>query len=69
MCAHYETVRRTRDKFHEIFDAEWPVQEPKPDMWPAYEGLFIRRPPELESADEAVPAREAVVGRWGWYPP
>ncbi len=65
MCAHYETVRRTREKFREIFDVTWPAQEPKPDMWPNYEGLFIRRPPEIESGDEAVPAREAVVGRWG----
>ena len=35
------------------------------DLWPRYPGEFIRRPPELESGDEAVPTRELVGGRWG----
>jgi len=37
----------------------------KMDMWPKYQGPFVRRPPERESADAAVPDLEAVAGRWG----
>lgn len=37
----------------------------KYDMWPRYPGVFIRRPVEHDAGDEAVPEREAVVGRWG----
>lgn len=32
---------------------------------PALPGAFIRRPVEQDTGDEAVPEREAVVGRWG----
>ncbi len=35
------------------------------NMWPRYPGVFIRRPAEHDAGDEAVPEREAVVGRWG----
>ena len=37
-------------------------------MWPKYEGVFVRKPPETDPYDEAVPAREAVAGRWGLVP-
>jgi hypothetical protein len=31
-------------------------------------GAFIRRPPEADSGDEAVPAIESLLGRWGLVP-
>ena len=34
-------------------------------MWPRYQGVFVRRPVEHDAGDDAVPEREAVVGRWG----
>jgi putative SOS response-associated peptidase YedK len=37
-------------------------------MWPKYMGAFIRRPPEADSGDKAVPAMESVLGRWGLVP-
>ena len=37
-------------------------------MWPRYEGVFVRKPPETDPYDEAVPEREAVAGRWGLVP-
>ena len=40
----------------------------KPDMWPGYEGVFIRPHPHADVGDEAVPAREAVLGHWGLIP-
>jgi putative SOS response-associated peptidase YedK len=45
-----------------------PPHEYIEDMWPKYQGTFIRRPPEADSGDEAVPPREAQVGRWGLVP-
>lgn len=40
----------------------------KPDMWPGYEGLFVRPHPFADVGDEAVPKREAVLGHWGLIP-
>ncbi len=37
-------------------------------MWPKYTGVFIRKPPETDAHDEAVPKREALNGRWGLLP-
>ena len=37
-------------------------------MWPRYQGNFIRKPPATDPHDEAVPAREAMAGRWGLIP-
>lgn len=65
MCSHYQSLKKAdylRRRFPHI---KLPDEEWKWDMWPRYLGLLIRRPPELESGDEAVPPLEAVVGRWG----
>jgi len=65
MCSHYQTIKQF-DKLRRLFPGLMdPADAWRPDMWPKYPGLFIRRPPELESGDEAVPPLEAVVGRWG----
>ena len=45
-----------------------PAHDYVEDMWPKYQGTFIRRPPEAGSGDDAVAAREAQVGRWGLVP-
>jgi len=37
----------------------------KYDMWPQYQGVFVRRAPEHDTGDEAVPGIEAATGRWG----
>ena len=37
-------------------------------MWPKFTGVFIRKPPETDPHDEAVPEREALNGRWGLVP-
>jgi putative SOS response-associated peptidase YedK len=63
MCSHYQAVKKA-DQLEKYFRARGQVP-PKTDMWPRYAGVFVRRPPEWESGDEAVPEREAVVGRWG----
>lgn len=64
MCSHYQTLKDA-ELLLQKFGVRPPAQPAKHDMWPRYEGLFVRRPVEHDSGDEAVPAREAVVGRWG----
>ena len=38
------------------------------DLWPGYEGVFIRRHPHADVGDEAVPEREAAQGLLGLVP-
>ena len=64
MCSHYQTLKDA-----ELLLQKFRVTRPgilgKYDMWPRYQGIFVRRPPEHDAGDEAVPEREAVAGRWG----
>ncbi|MGN6454934.1 MAG: SOS response-associated peptidase [Achromobacter mucicolens] len=64
MCSHYQTLKDA-----ELLLKKFGVTRPgvlgKYDMWPRYQGIFVRRPPEHDAGDEAVPGIEAVTGRWG----
>lgn len=64
MCSHYQTLKDA-ELLLQKFGVRAPSVSTKYDMWPRYEGLFVRRPIEWDSGDEAVPEREAVIGRWG----
>lgn len=66
MCSHYETVK-TPARLKQAFGVELPAGV-KADVWPGYASVFIRRPKALESADEAVPQREAMPGVFGMIP-
>lgn len=63
MCSHYSALKKA-EQLERYFRARG-IPIPKSDMWPRYPGVFVRRPPEWDSGDDAVPEREAVVGRWG----
>jgi len=68
MCANYEVIQEeTRFKGH-FGNIPYPTIE-RWELFPDRPGIFLRRPPELSSGDEAVPALEAVVGRWGLMAP
>lgn len=64
MCSHYQTLKDA-----ELLLKKSGVTRPgvlgRYDMWPRYQGIFVRRTVEHDAGDEAVPEREAVVGRWG----
>ncbi|AMG47401.1 SOS response-associated peptidase [Achromobacter ruhlandii] len=64
MCSHYQTLKDA-ELLLKKFGAPNKPAGGKYDMWPRYPGVFIRRPVEHDAGDEAVPEREAVVGRWG----
>lgn len=67
MCSHYTPVK-SKSQLDDTFGVQAPVSMGKPDMWPGYEGVFIRPHPHADVGDEAVPAREAVLGHWGLIP-
>lgn len=67
MCAHYENLKEPR-YLRESFGVQPPPTLGKVDVWPGYEGLFIRKPREKDSGDEAVPDREALTGLFGLVP-
>lgn len=64
MCSHYTALKK-REQMEKYFRARGIPLPADWDMWPRRIGEFIRRPPEHDSGDEAVPDREVVAGRWG----
>lgn len=68
MCSHYQTLKDA-ELLLERFGAPNKPAGGDYDMWPRRQGVFVSRPVEHDAGDEAVPEREAVVGRWGMIPP
>ena len=64
MCAHYHSVTDPA-QLRRYFDVDWPPEAAKDDVWPGYSSVFIRRHPHADVGDDAVPNREALVGRFG----
>ncbi|CAN7332879.1 SOS response-associated peptidase family protein [Variovorax sp. LjRoot84] len=71
MCSHYQAEKR-RKQLEKRFGISLPPDwEPPPGglhIYPTYKAPFIRRPPERESGDEAVPEIELVEGHFGLLP-
>ncbi len=67
MCSHYQGMKE-RDCYRRHFGVEPPTDLGKHDLWPGYEGSFIRRHPHADVGDEAVPEREALLGLFGMVP-
>jgi putative SOS response-associated peptidase YedK len=66
VCSHYQAAKAVALLEKRFPGVSWLTGDSgKTDMWPKYAGLFIRRPPEHDAGDEAVPQREALTGRWG----
>ena len=67
MCSHFEAMRQW-ENYQKYFHVTPPDTQGKLDMWPRYLGNIIRKPPETDPHDEAVPERQALAGRWGLVP-
>jgi hypothetical protein len=65
MCSHYHTLKDADLLLKKFGVREKASAVGMYDMWPRYQGAFVRRPVEHDAGDEAVPEREAVAGRWG----
>lgn len=67
MCSHYQAVKE-RERYRRHFGVDLPEEPGTVDLWPGYEGSFIRRHPYAGAGDEAVPPREALTGLFGLVP-
>lgn len=67
MCSHYHSVQNAR-RLREHFGVTAPSQPYRHDLWPGYEGLFIRRHPQADVGDAAVERNEALTGLFGLVP-
>lgn len=67
MCSHYQAIKE-RERYRRHFGVEPPEDLGKHDLWPGYEGGFIRRHPHANVGDEAVLEREALIGVFGLIP-
>ena len=67
MCSRFESVN-DKAVLHRTFMVDVPEQPVASEVWPGYDGWLIRRHPHADVGDDAVPAREAVAGRFGLLP-
>ena len=67
MCSHYQALKE-QERFRKFFGVEPPPEPGKLDLWPGYLGTFIRRHPQADVGDEAVPNAEALNGLFGLVP-
>lgn len=66
MCSNFDPVGKPeRMRLH--FGVDTPGQV-KAQTWPLYEAPFIRKHPNADVGDEAVPMREALSGQFGLLP-
>jgi putative SOS response-associated peptidase YedK len=67
MCSHYQGIKE-RERYRRHFGVEPPEDIGKWDVWPGFAATFIRRHPQADVGDEAVPKREAITGLFGLIP-
>jgi putative SOS response-associated peptidase YedK len=67
MCSHYQGIKE-RERYRRHFGVEPPADLGHHDLWPGYEGTFIRRHTHGDTGDEAVPECEALTGLFGLVP-
>lgn len=68
MCSRFDPLRDAR-KLSEYFAAAGDIPPDLPPMtYPTYMAPFIRKHPYADVGDEAVPARELMVGMFGLVP-
>lgn len=70
MCSHYQAERNRRklERIGARVPEDWRPPEGTWDIYPTLLAPIIRRPPELESGDEAVPPMELVPAHFGLLP-
>lgn len=67
MCSHYQGIKE-RERHHRAFGVYPPDPEGRCDVWPGYAATLIRRHPNADVGDDAVPEREALSGVFGLIP-
>ncbi len=67
MCVQYHALKSAQD-YQRFFGVDPPPAPGRQDVWPGYEGSFIRRRPLTRGSDKAQPALEACNGLFGLVP-
>ncbi|MEI2783615.1 MAG: SOS response-associated peptidase [Candidatus Competibacter sp.] len=67
MCSHYQGIKG-RERYLRHFGVEPPAQPGVVDLWPGYQGSFIRRRASAEPGEQALGPPEAVAGLFGLIP-
>lgn len=70
MCSHYqaERSRRKLERMGVRVQDDWQPPDTTWDVYPTLKAPIIRRPPEFDSGDEAVPSMELVQAHFGLLP-
>ena len=70
MCSHYiaEKARQQLARFGVQLPADWETGPGSRHIYPTQWAPIVRRPPEHDSGDDAVPDRELVLARFGLLP-
>ena len=68
MCSHYQLLTAEARYLRHFGCPPPPPHAHAQDLWPGSTGVFMRRPREAGSGDEAVPARESLAGVFGLLP-
>lgn len=70
MCSNYDACTSTStERLRLHFGVELPAGvNLRKDVWPAYQAPFVRRHPNADVGDDAVPPRESLVGLFGMVP-
>ena len=70
MCSHYiaEKARQQLARFGIQLPADWEPGPGSRHIYPTQWAPIVRRPPEHDSGDDAVPERELVLARFGLLP-
>lgn len=67
MCSHYQAIKE-RERYFKQFGVFPPAEIERPDMWPGYRGLMVRRPGATDPHDEATSSLEILPGLFGLIP-
>lgn len=71
MCSHYQAVKARliiEKRFGITLPMDWEPPRGTMHLYPTQVGPIIRRPPERDSGDEAVPAVEVISAHFGLLP-
>ena len=67
MCSHYQAIKE-RERYFKQFGVFPPEDIERPDMWPGYRGLMVRRPAATHRHDAAAASLEILPGVFGLLP-
>lgn len=67
MCSHYQSLKE-QDRYRRYFGVDPAPQPGRYDVWPGYEGTFIRAHPNAGAPDDRVPLAETCNGLFGLVP-